>query len=112
MTLEEQNVEKTEYRNASAQPPRFPRLGHSGLGCRGSSYLAGHFGRLEQLPHLGGEDIFAAVLGVEEVAEPALAQAEGGSSSRFCRLALLALKLAPLPIIGAVSFGRSVIRCG
>jgi hypothetical protein len=29
--------------------------------------------RLEQLPHLGREDIVAAVLGVEEIAEPALA---------------------------------------
>jgi len=45
MTLGEQNVENTEDCNAPAQPPRFPRLGHSGLGCRGSSYLAGHFGR-------------------------------------------------------------------
>src|SRR6202163_3764815 len=32
--------------------------------------------RLEQLPHLGREDIAAAVLGVEEIAEPALAQTE------------------------------------
>src|SRR3984893_18623248 len=32
--------------------------------------------RLEQLPHLGREDIVATVLGVEEIAEPALAQAE------------------------------------
>ena len=31
---------------------------------------------LEQLPHLGREDIIAAVLGVEEIAEPPLAQAE------------------------------------
>src|SRR6202040_4241680 len=32
--------------------------------------------RFKQLPYLGREDIIAAVLGVEEVAEPALAQAE------------------------------------
>src|ERR1700680_2567820 len=32
--------------------------------------------RLKQLPYLGREDIIAAILGVEEVAEPALAQAE------------------------------------
>src|SRR4029077_1501889 len=31
---------------------------------------------LEQFPHLGRQNIFAAVLGVEEIAEPALAQAE------------------------------------
>ena len=43
LTLGEQNVENTEDCNAPAQPPRFPRLGHSGLGSRGSSYLAGHF---------------------------------------------------------------------
>ena len=29
-----------------------------------------------------------------------------------CRLALLALKRAQVPIIGAASFGRSAIRCG
>src|SRR5258708_39700062 len=45
LTLGEQNVENTEDCNAPAQPPRFPRLGHSGLGSRGSRYLAGHFSR-------------------------------------------------------------------
>ena len=30
----------------------------------------------------------------------------------LCRLALLALKRAQVPIIGAVSFGRLAIRCG
>src|SRR5712672_2755486 len=41
MTLGKQNVENTEDCNAPAQPPRFPRLGHSGLGSRGSGHLAG-----------------------------------------------------------------------
>src|SRR6266403_1738295 len=45
LTLGEQNVENTEDCNAPAQPPRFPRLGHSGLGSRGSRYLAEHFSR-------------------------------------------------------------------
>ena len=33
-------------------------------------------------------------------------------ASRLCRLASLALKPARVPIIGAVSFRRSAIRCG
>ena len=45
LTLGEQNVENTEDCIAPTQPPRFPRIGHSGLGSRGSCYLSGHFSR-------------------------------------------------------------------
>src|SRR5208282_592431 len=37
VTLGEQNVVNTRYRSAPAQPPRFPRSGHSGLGSRAAA---------------------------------------------------------------------------
>lgn len=54
-----------------------------------------------------GADVDGAV-----VIRKRVSRAKVLSSSRLCRLALLALKLAQVPIIGAVSSRRSAIRCG
>jgi transposase len=54
-----------------------------------------------------GVDVDGAV-----VIRKRVSRARYWSYFRLCRPALLALRPAQVPIIGAVSFGRSAIRCG